>query len=320
MMRWRASRLMSTFSADWLALREPADAAARARRLTEQLAKALESRRGEAHPRADAAIRILDLGAGTGSNLRHLAPHFQGDQEWLLVDHDRRLLDTVADRTTAWATGHAADASREGAAVIVRGLIASRPAERRRAALRVSTRTVDLRAGVDDRALFADRHLVTASALIDLVSEVWLHALAARCADAQAMVLLALAYDGRISCTPEEPEDEMVRELVNRHQRTDKGFGPATGPDAVEIAGRGFADVGHEVHRARSDWDLPPEDAELQRQLIDGWAAAASEIAPEHATTIAQWRTRRIAHIDARRSRIIVGHEDLVAFPRFRHR
>ncbi len=60
---------------------------------------------------------------------------------------------------------------------------------------------------LDDRAIFDGRALVTASALLDLVSERWLRALAARCAGHGAAVLFALSYDGRIVCSPEDPDD-----------------------------------------------------------------------------------------------------------------
>ena len=59
---------------------------------------------------------------------------------------------------------------------------------------------------------------------------------------------------------------------------------------------------------------LSPDSAELQRQLIDGWAAAAAEIAQERTASIDAWRQRRIAHVDARRSTIVVGHQDLAAW------
>jgi hypothetical protein len=63
-------------------------------------------------------------------------------------------------------------------------------------------------------AIFHGRQLVTASALLDLVSEPWLQALAVRCREHASAVLFALNYDGRIQCWPEEPGDEQVRELV----------------------------------------------------------------------------------------------------------
>jgi hypothetical protein len=53
----------------------------------------------------------------------------------------------------------------------------------------------------------------------------------------------------------------------------------------------------------------------MQRLLIDGWAQAATEISPERATIIERWHARRLAHVDAGRSHIVVGHDDLAAWP-----
>ena len=88
----------------------------------------------------------------------------------------------------------------------------------------VDTRAMDLGA-LDDEAVFAGRHLVTASALLDLVSESWLKSLAMRCRAAGAVALLTITYNGRSLASPPEPEDAMVLDLFNRHQRTDKGLG-----------------------------------------------------------------------------------------------
>ena len=156
--------------------------------------------------------------------------------------------------------------------------------------------------------------LVTASALLDLVSAAWIDALAERCRLSRAASLFALTYDGRIVWTPADRDDEMVRDLVNRHQRTDKGFGSALGPDATGAAQRAFTARGFTVERERSDWTLDGGDAELQRQLIDGWAAAAVEMQPAGTTAIEAWRQRRLDHAAASRSTLVVGHEDLAAW------
>lgn len=259
---------MAGFSAEWLALREPADHAARSADLTRRVLDAL--------PR-DAPARILDLAAGTGSNYRYLvgaASERTRPTHWLLVDHDPALLARVP-KTPG-----------------------------------VETRCLDLSA-LDDRTIFEGRSLVTASALLDLVSEAWMGALAARCAESGAAVLFALSYDGRISCSPADPGDAAIVALVNEHQRTDKGFGPALGPEATDAAVRRFEAAGYRVQRARSDWTLTPASGDLQRQLIDGWARAAAEIAPSEAARIDAWRGRRLAHLAANRSHIVVGHEDL---------
>jgi hypothetical protein len=173
--------------------------------------------------------------------------------------------------------------------------------------------------------IFAGRQLVAASALLDLVSERWLRALAVKCRQVSAVVLFALSYDGEIRCLPEEPEDPAIRDLVNRHQRNDKGFGPALGPTAAHIAGQCFTDLGYHVEYEASPWILMPDpqggaapgprgERELQRALIDGWAAAAADLAPERRASIEGWRTRRLAHLDANRSRLTVGHVDIAAW------
>jgi hypothetical protein len=177
--------------------------------------------------------------------------------------------------------------------------------------------TLRLDLGVlSDRVLFSGRHLVTASALLDLVSESWLRSLAAHCRVEGALALFTISYNGHSSCEPLEPEDDLVLDLFNRHQRTDKGLGgPAAGPDAAEAAARCFAETGFRVQRVPSNWDLDPTERDMQRMLIDGWANAASEAAPRRARIIAGWRARRLAHVDAGISHVMVGHDDLAAWP-----
>ena len=252
---------MSGFAASWLALREPADAAARSESVVAFAAG--HQIRG----------RLIDLGGGTGANIRYLASRLPAPQRWTLVDNDPLLLE------------HAPKG--------------------------VATHQADLNAVVEDADLFRGCGLVTASALLDLVSEHWLAQLVLRCRAVDSAVLFALSYDGRIACTPAEPEDEDVRALVNAHQRTDKGFGPALGPDAAVRTAALLSAAGYTVKQDQSDWNLRPEASALQRELIAGWASAASELAPAQKTAIDNWRTRRIQHVDAGRSRIIVGHVDV---------
>ena len=287
---------MDTFSADWLALREPADHAARATTLAERAADALQAQRARA---AASAVRVIDLGSGSGSNLRYLAPRLPVPQHWHLLDHDAALLADAAERAPVRADARST---------------------MRAAAIAVQTHRVDLRVlppdfvSVDNGGA-SPATLVTGSALLDLVSEAWLEGLADRLHTMGAVGLFALSYDGRIVCEPADPLDAEVRDLVNRHQRTDKGFGPATGPEATSILAPRLARRGYTVHVASSDWDLGAESPELQRQLVEGWAAAATQVAPGRADAIAAWRARRSGCIAEGRSRIRVGHQDLLAYP-----
>ena len=280
---------------DWLAVREPADVTARSATLVERVRHALAS---------TDTVRGLDLCTGTGSNLRYLIDRLPGRQTWLAADRDARLLEELPTKLKTWADGRGYSTRSEGQVSSLRG---------GRCECDVETRAMDL--DRLDAGLFEGRNLVTASALLDLVSESWLRLLAARCREAGATALFTLTYDGRSSCDPVEPEDDIVRELMNVHQKTDKGLGGrAEGPDAWSVAERVFTEAGYRVECAPSDWSIGPSERTFQRMLIEGWARAAVEIAPERADTIADWLRRRLEHLEAGRSRIVVNHVDMVAW------
>jgi len=249
-------------------------------------------------------VSVLDLATGHGSNVRYLAARLPSPQRWLAVDRSATLLTELRERMSSWGAARGCVARTDGEVCVIRGV---------RFECDVETRRMDL-GGLDRPEIFAGRHLVTASALLDLVSAQWLRTLAAHCRAEGASALFTITYNGRFSCSPAEPEDSVVRDLMNQHQKTDKGLGgPAAGPDAAECAERCFAEAGYLVERAPSDWTLEPTEPDVQRMLVDGWAQAASEMAPDRASTITNWRARRLAHVDAGRSRLIVGHDDLAA-------
>lgn len=281
---------------EWLRQRESADSAARSTALTQAIAQALPV--GE-------PLRILDLATGRGSNVRFLAERLPGPQRWLAVDRSAQLLAGLRDELSAWGAARGYAVRREAALCSLRGTDVE---------CDVETQQMDL-GTLHGRDLFAGRHLVTASALLDLVSESWLRALAARCREVSAAALFTITYNGRFSCFPDEAEDGHVRALMNQHQKTDKGLGgPAAGPDAAVLAERCFRDAGYTVRREPSDWVLASADANVQRTLVDGWAEAATEMVPDHAPRFGDWRARRLAHVDAGRSRLTVGHDDLAAW------
>lgn len=257
-----------SFSPDWLALRASFDAAARSPDLEARLA-------GWAVARSTATARplaVVDLGAGSGNNRRHMAPRLPVLQAWTLVDADPVLLE-VAQRNAPDAVLLQAD--------LVTDLESAIPA------------------GTD---------LVTASALIDLVSESWLRRLMQRVNSVGAALFVVLTYDGRMTWTPQDARDDLIRDLVNRHQRTDKGFGPALGPDAGTVLARL---AGGRLLQAPSDWTVGPRDIAMRHALADGWAEAASAVEPHATPAIEAWR--RSAR--ERTARIVVGHLDQLVTP-----
>jgi len=267
---------MSGFASDWLALREPYDHAARARDLLATLA-------GWAGERD--RLAIVDLGSGTGSNLRGTSPHLPVAQAWTLIEYDPRLI----------------EAGSPGLAELPAGITAR-------------YRELDLARELE-AAVPAGTDLVTAAAFADLVSAAWLDHLVATVTARQSALYLVLSYDGGWRWRPGDIFDAEIKRLFDAHQATDKGFGAALGPAAAGALADRLAGSGGKIFTAASDWQLGYEDQAIQTALLEGYVAAALELAPEQTGEITDWAAQRRKHIAAGRSVHRVGHQDLLWLP-----
>ncbi|AHE98219.1 class I SAM-dependent methyltransferase [Thioalkalivibrio paradoxus] len=261
------------FAAEWLSLREPADRRARSARLVAEVRR---------WSRGRDALNVVDLGAGTGANLRFLAPRLPVPQHWTLIDHDAALLARV----------HLPDPG---------------PTVRRVC--------IDLQQWRDVLAKSGPPDLVTAAALLDLAGAAWVDGLVQGCRELGAAALFALSYDGRLHGSPPDPDDRAVRRAVNAHQQRDKGLGPALGPDAAAYAAARFRSAGFHVLTAQSPWDLGNDSEQLAGALIRGWMAAACEQVPADRDRYRAWAQRRERDVGSGRVRLRVGHLDLLALP-----
>lgn len=266
---------MSGFRADWLALRRPADEAARNPVVLGLVAGDLAETE---------TVRIADLGAGTGSTFALLSGRLPKPQAWRLYDNDPALLAIAAKCAPAGGTDT------------------------------LSTHVLDLATSVE-RVLEAPTDLVTCSALLDLTSAAWIDRLVGQLTSAGVPFYAALSYDGHMSAVPPHPLDEIIVDLFNQHQRSDKGFGEALGPSAHAYATAQFRTAGWEVTEGRSDWHLDEDDRDLMRALVDGHVQAVAETGAVSVEDLASWSMVHEVAIEAGEARIVVGHRDLYARP-----
>lgn len=277
---------MSGFSADWLALREPADHAARSGAVAEAVRKHFLE-----HP----AVRVVDLGCGTGSNLRATIGHLPASQSWRLVDWDAALLQAATGRLLDWAQV----GRRDGA-----GLILSHAGK----TVHVETLQADLNSDMA-RVLDQSPSLVTAAAFFDLVSADWIESFATALAARGLPLYTVLTYDGREEWSPPHPVDAAVLAAFHAHQQRDKGFGPAAGPRAADALVQAFRRHGYDVVTGDSPWRLGPESPELVGQLAGGIAGAARETGLVTDAEAQEWAAAR-QHASA-----VIGHLDVFAVP-----
>jgi hypothetical protein len=310
---------MSGFDAGWLALREPFDAAARDRTLAARFIEtvsALAARPVAARARTAApswrphACRIVDLAAGTGANLRVLAPQIPGDQDWLLVDHDPALIAAQADALGRWARAHGWTCTVAGGGLSI---------DTGAAQWRVRARRLDLQQSLDRLELDAFDG-VTTTAFLDLVSSDWLDRLSDRIAGASLPLLATLTVDGRREWQPGADGDAAIGAAFECHQRGDKGFGASLGVAAVDALAARLGARGCTVETACADWNIGAgngaTDQDMLLRLIDDTAGAALDAQPGSAAVFEAWAALRRRQVAAGEASLCVGHRDLLALPR----
>ncbi|WP_308251246.1 methyltransferase domain-containing protein [Streptomonospora nanhaiensis] len=272
---------MSPGFAEWLALREAADAAARSADLLPALRAALP-------PAGGGPLVVHDLGCGTGSMGRWLAPALVGPQHWVLRDRDPGLLDRArADLPRAGGGG--------------------------------APVTVEVRAGDLTHlrpADLASADLVTASALLDLLTAAEVAALAEVCVAAGCPVLWSLSVVGRVELDPSDPLDGAIAAAFDAHQRRADGGGRRLlGPDAPAAAAAEFRRRGARVTTRSSPWRLGPGDAALTAEWLRGWVAAAVEQRPDLAPAAGAYLRDRLDLCARGGLRVVVHHSDLLVLP-----
>jgi hypothetical protein len=222
---------------------------------------------------------IHDLACGSGSMGRWLAPFLPAPQRWVLHDRDPELLAIAAAGVPGAVEPRLGDITRLG--------------------------PEDL-AGAD---------LITASALLDLLTEDELSGLVAACAGARCPVLFTLSVTGRVQLLPADPLDARVAAAFDGHQRRTTARGRLLGPDAVDAAVEMFRARGADVVVKPSPWRLGPGESALAAEWFAGWVGAACEQEPDLAADADLYARRRLSEAEAGCLAVTVGHADLLVLP-----
>jgi SAM-dependent methyltransferase len=283
------------FSADWLGLREKLDQQARNKALAQALADRLKEQ-----------PRLLDLGAGTGSLFRFMAPLIGRPQTWIFADADETLLHAGLKRTAEWAERNGLDVvSRQGPGKPSLSLGTST------GKWRIETLVTDL--GQVPHGLPLDRvDAVVCSALLDLTSRAWMARLFAAL---RVPFYAGMSVNGRDAWVPLHSADRVVRTAFRRDQRRDKGLGPALGNDAGETALRLLSDLGFQTRKAASDWRIPGSARTVTRRLAQMTSSPALQAMPGQKRKIADWTSARLKQAVKGRLSIRIGHFDILGFP-----
>jgi hypothetical protein len=262
----------------WLSLRGPADARARTTFASDLAGALAEHLTGGTRP--PEVVRLVDAGAGTGAGARWLRDRLEDrlpmPQDWRLVDHDRDLLDVAAPTVEGWARGVVATVEE------LPGLLGDEPAD-----------------------------VVTCQALLDVLTSHEVDALLGPAVESGAAVLLALSVDGDVALSPQHPDDDMVAEAFDAHQRRSGRLGP----DGGTYAAHDLRMHGYTVTMAATPWRLGAADNALTRAWAQGRAEAAGEQEPRLADRVRRWYEIRDRQARDGDLNAVVGHVDVLGLP-----
>ena len=265
-------------SGDWLALREPEDAAARSLDLALIAAELLP----------DGPIVVHDLGSGTGSMMRWLAAVLPGPQTWFLHDWNADL--------TEQAIHH------------------QRPSDRDNVQISVFGRTGNLaHLSAED---VAGGSLVTASALLDVLTSEEIHTIVGACLAAHTPALLSLNVTGGVQLNPRDERDTAFENAFNAHQARLANGRRQLGRYAPSLARRLFVEAGWQVRQSTTLWRLNHRQPGLLGEWFSGWVDAAVEQEPQLRDEADRYRQDRLAQIELGDFSASVDHVDLLAWPR----
>ncbi|MDN5750129.1 MAG: class I SAM-dependent methyltransferase [Pseudonocardia sp.] len=227
-------------------------------------------------------VTVRDLGCGTGAMGRWLAPRLPGPQRWVLHDRDPVLLARAAAHPPAGP-------------------------------VTVQTTRADLTTVA--AADLADTSLVTASALLDLLTADEVDALAAACVDAGCAALWTLSVAGRVEIDPPEPLDVELAAAFDAHQRRRVDGRRLLGPDAGAAATDAFTVRGAAVELRPSPWRLAARGSALVEEWLRGWIDAACAQSPALERHADAYLRRRLDTAAVGALRVEVGHVDVLALP-----
>ncbi|MCA9130450.1 MAG: class I SAM-dependent methyltransferase [Planctomycetales bacterium] len=226
---------------------------------------------------------IVDLACGTGANYRYLDRFFSSRHQWLGIDFDPQALQIASQ------------------------CLPSDRASFRQVNLASELQQVPAGAGI----------AITASAFLDITSEDWLAQLASHCRTMP--LLISMSVVGQPEWQPSHDLDELIRQQIERHQRSDHGFGPSLGPDAAGRLAKLLGEYGCQVTLQSSDWVLDFADSSLVAMLIGGVSKRVQSFYESndlHTLELVQgWEESRRNQLQQGNVRVTIRHLDLLSLP-----
>lgn len=282
-----------SYDPTWLRERYRFDATARCKKLETVVLNHFQGRK---------FIRILDVGAGLGANIRYYACRLACDQEWILVEKDLSLARTCLTELSRWAESNEWDCR------VVAGGLEIRQQHRRILVHILTTSIVNL----EDPINLSRLDLATANALFDLISKVQLFALVTKLSSYRIPIYATMNYRSMFF-EPQSEEDLAYIGLYEHHMRRRRDFGFAMGRDCSDLMITCLENMGYEVSSGKSMWMVTSADRKMLRHMLTFMEVAISELlaTPTEFAKLDKWVFNKLRQADRGQLELRVEHMDI---------
>ena len=254
--------------------------------------------------RNHSSIRVIDLGAGMGSNFYYYRDLFPPLQSWWLLDNDLSLLDKNA--TKIWEKGHEEgyQLKKEQKAMVITGKNKEFTIHNTHSSI------LDLKNAIN----LEEIDLVMDNAVFDLFSSDDFKLVADLCASYEVPFLSTLNYKGMKFNPASRDDDTMIRLYEDHMQRAQDSGKSAMGPECCIRMKEILVDTGMEAINGTSRWNIPAEDKDMLLYYLEFMEEALKTMDIDN-ESLEEWLQTKRQMVKEKQVALEVYHEDIVAFP-----
>ena len=254
------------------------------------------------------SLKIVDIGSGTGANVRYYFDKIPHAQEWTLIEQSTYLLEECRHSLSAFAQEHNYSWQAQGDAFLLTDT-------------EEKTATIKLVPGrlehIEQLTDLPHTDVVTANAVFDLLSFEQFDALVSTLARHDVCLLATLNYY-ETSFLPFSDQDHRFTHWYHMHMKRPQPMGIAMGPDCSAEMLDLLAQHHMMIEQEGSQWHLKKCDLTMHRYILHFMKQAISELSlsQEEQRDFNAWLDRKKELCRQRELEIIIDHSDIFACPR----
>ena len=282
----------------WLAHRFTCDAEARHPGIEHQFLAFFEQHQ--------TPLKVVDVGSGTGANVRYYFDRIPHEQEWILIEQNEQLRDECCRSLVAFAQERGYHWQQQDGTFLLTD--------------DQKTATVQLMSGriehIEQLADLARTDVVTANAVFDLLSFEQFDTLVGKLVQHEVCLLATLNYY-ETSFLPFSEEDHRFMRWYHMHMKRPQPTGIAMGPDCSEEMLDLLAQHHMMIEQEGSQWHLKKNATTMHHYLLHFIEHAVAELSlsADEQRDFDTWLTHRKSLCRQRQLEIIVDHSDIFAYP-----